>query len=35
MTGDKQKAVEYWQKAIESGGDKAQLERKIKTRKLK
>lgn len=35
MTGDKQKAVEYWQKAIESGGDKALLERKIKTRKLK
>lgn len=35
MTGDKQKAVEYWQKAIESGGDKTQLERKIKTRKLK
>ena len=34
MTGDKQKAVEYWQKAIESGGDKALLERKIKTRKL-
>ena len=35
MTGDKQKAVEYWQKAIENGGDKTQLERKIKTRKLK
>lgn len=35
MAGDKEKAVSYWQQAIEAGGDKASLERKIKTRKLK
>lgn len=35
MAGDKEKAVSYWQQAIEAGGNKALLERKIKTRKLK
>lgn len=35
MAGDKEKAVSYWQQAIEAGGNKASLERKIKTRKLK
>ena len=35
MAGDKDKAVSYWQQAIEAGGNKASLERKIKTRKLK
>lgn len=35
MAGDKEKAVSYWKQAIEAGGDKASLERKIKTRKLK
>lgn len=35
MTGDKEKAVSYWKQAIEAGGNKASLERKIKTRKLK
>lgn len=34
MAGDKEKAVSYWKQAIEAGGDKASLERKIKTRKL-
>ena len=33
MAGDKAKAAEYWQKAIEWGGDKARLERKINSRK--
>lgn len=35
MAGDKEKAVSYWKQAIEAGGNKASLERKIKTRKLK
>lgn len=35
MAGDKKKAVSYWQQAIEAGGNKTSLERKIKTRKLK
>lgn len=35
MAGDKEKAVSYWQQALEAGGNKASLERKIKTRKLK
>lgn len=35
MAGDKEKAISYWQQAIEAGGNKASLERKIKTRKLK
>lgn len=35
MAGDKEKAVCYWKQAIEAGGNKASLERKIKTRKLK
>lgn len=35
MTGDKTKAAEFWQKAIEAGGDKTRLERKLKTRRLK
>lgn len=35
MAGDKEKAVSYWKQAIEAGGDKASLERKIKTHKLK
>lgn len=35
MAGDKEKAISYWKQAIEAGGNKASLERKIKTRKLK
>ena len=35
MSGDKEKAADYWQKAIEAGGNKSTLERKLKTRKLK
>lgn len=33
MAGDKDKAAEYWQNAIEHGGDKTKLERKINSRK--
>lgn len=35
MCGDAKRAAELWQKAIEAGGDKATLERKIKTGKIK
>ena len=35
MTGDKEKALDFWQKALEAGGDKTTLERKLKTHKLK
>jgi len=33
LCGDTARAVEFWQKAIEAGGDKAMLEKKIKSRK--
>lgn len=35
MCGDTDRAVELWQRALKSGGDKAVLTRKIKTKKLK
>ena len=35
MCGDTDRAVELWQRALEAGGDKAVLTRKIKTKKLK
>ena len=34
MSGDTARAVELWQKAIDCGGDKAVLTRKIKTKKV-
>ncbi len=33
LCGDTDRAVEFWQKAMEAGGDKAMLEKKIKRRK--
>lgn len=33
MNGDTSKAVEYWEKALSMGGDKAILQKKIKQRK--
>ncbi len=33
MCGDIEKAIEYWQKAIDQGGDSMLLSRKIKLRK--
>ena len=33
MNGEPDRAVEYWQKAIQHGGDKAVLSRKIRLRK--
>ncbi len=33
LCGDTARAVEFWQKAMEAGGDKAMLEKKIKRRK--
>ena len=34
MCGDKERAAQLWQKAIDAGGDKAVLGRKIKTKKI-